>query len=142
MRSAIALVLLACSDGTKSGGDSEAADTATDTTDTDTTEDTAVLNDPYIDGRACPENSSVTWQSFGQGFLLDHCVGCHSENLDEASRAGAPLGVDFNTQALAQTWLARIYARSGDDNTTMPPVDSISPTDRVLLGDWLACGAL
>ena len=98
-------------------------------------------HDSFIEGRFCEPDDSATWESFGQGFLLDHCTGCHSGNLAESERAGAPLGVDFETRELAQQWLERIYARAADDNVTMPPVDSVPAHERELLGDWLACGA-
>ena len=48
------------------------------------------MNNPFIDGRHCDEESGVTWESFAQGFMLDHCAGCHSETLVEGMRAGAP----------------------------------------------------
>ena len=95
----------------------------------------------YIEGRECPSDSYLTWESFGEGFMLDHCTGCHSALLEEGQRAGAPLGVDFNTQALVQDQLDRIYARSADDNTTMPPTDTVDTWERAALGEWLACGA-
>lgn len=99
------------------------------------------LYDPFIDGRHCEEEDGVSWESFGQGFLLDHCTGCHSEMLTVDQRAGAPLGVNFESKEFAEMWLDRIYARAADDNDTMPPVDSVPDFERVLLGDWLACGA-
>ena len=73
--------------------------------------------------------------------MLDHCTGCHSELLVGDQRAGAPPGVDFNTRGQVIDHLGRIYARSADDNRTMPPTDTVSDADRVRLGDWLACGA-
>jgi uncharacterized membrane protein len=90
---------------------------------------------------ACAPESSLTWQSFGEPFLLDHCTGCHSSKLAEGFRGGAPVGVDFNTHEQTLMWLERIAARSADDNKTMPPVDTVSEEARVLLGDWIACGA-
>ena len=123
-----------------SGADSAmSSDSGTSSGDSGT--DTAAPTDPYIDGRDCPEDVVATWTNFGQGFLLTHCVGCHSSLLGEGERGGAPMGADFETQEQVQAWLGPIYSRSGDDNTTMPPVDSIASEDRYVLGDWLACGA-
>ncbi|CAN0460361.1 unnamed protein product, partial [Ectocarpus fasciculatus] len=94
----------------------------------------------HLADRECPPDSPLTWENFGEATMLTYCVGCHSEYLDEGvARGSAPLGVDFNTQALTQDWLERIYARSGDTNTTMPPVDTMSAAAREQLGDWLAC---
>jgi uncharacterized membrane protein len=95
----------------------------------------------FIDGRDCPPDSSLTYANFGEALLLDHCTGCHGEAVDVGDRAGAPVDVDLTTQTLVQEWLDRVYARSADDNTSMPVVDNMDPDDRVRLGDWLACGA-
>jgi hypothetical protein len=122
--------------GCAGGGKGEAPDTG----DTGDAADTG--GGSVIAGRPCPADSPLTWGNFGEATLLTHCVGCHSENLEEgASRAHAPIGVDFNTHALTRSWLARIHARSADDNRTMPPVDTMSDATRAQLGDWLACGA-
>jgi uncharacterized membrane protein len=113
------------------------------TTEDDDVQDDAITDEEVVsavDGRDCPPGSAATWQSFGQAFLLDHCVGCHSSQLPEGQRALAPVGVDFDTHELAMGWLDRIYARSADGNLTMPPVDAVSAEDRERLGDWLACG--
>lgn len=121
-------VLLACGqtpDNGSASNDSAAVDSGTAS---------------FIAGRDCPPESFLTWENFGEGFMLDHCTGCHSELLDEGQRANAPLDVDFNTQAQVQDQIDRIYARSGDANDTMPPVNTISAEERIHLGDWLACG--
>ena len=123
-------------------GDSGGAgsDTGSDTG-SDIGSDTGI-DDPYIEGRACPPDSPLTWENFGEALMLTQCIGCHSDQLAEgAARGSAPVGVDFNSHVQTQAWLLRIYARSADDNSTMPPVDTISPEMRVQLGDWLACGA-
>lgn len=130
MRYALSFTLLLACAPDKEGDTSAPLDTA------DTAAATSV-----IDGRVCPPGSPLTWQSFGQGFLLDHCVGCHSSQLAEGQRAQATLGVDFDTQPGAQQWLQRIYARSADANDTMPPAGGVTEQQRQLLGDWLACGA-
>ena len=101
----------------------------------------SIEGESYIEGRDCPPGSLFTWENLGEAIMLNYCVGCHSENLEEGSRANAPLGVDFNTHELTQSWLERIYARSADSNTTMPPIDNMTPDERQDLGDWLACGA-
>jgi hypothetical protein len=100
------------------------------------------LYDPYIDGRHCDENPSLTWESFGQPFFMDHCVGCHSSQLEgEFARGGAVEGVNFNTLDDVRQQLQRIYERSADNNNTMPVMDSVPDGERWLLGDYLACGA-
>jgi hypothetical protein len=56
-------------------------------------------------------------------------------------RQYATLGVNFDTVEGIQDQLLRIYARAGDDNDSMPPIDSVSADERRRLGDWIACGA-
>lgn len=105
-----------------------------------------------IGGRACPTGSVLTYENFGEPFMLSHCTGCHSSALDGSgpspgNRQGAPVGVDFDTYELVRAWGVRIYYRAADTNATMPPKDNIpldnplNVDDRTALGDWLACNA-
>ena len=64
---ALGLGLVACT-GTKGGPDSG---------------DTGASGASAIDGRPCPDGSDLTWENFGQPTMLTHCVGCHSERLEE-----------------------------------------------------------
>jgi len=89
----------------------------------------------------CPPDSAIDWQSFAEPLLLNHCTGCHSSHLPEGARAKAPLGVDFDTHEKTLMWLERIAARSAGENTTMPPIDTLTAQERALLGEWIACGA-
>ena len=103
----------------------------------------AVAGEPsaVIEGRLCPTDNPTTYDNTGGPFLLTWCVGCHSSHLAKAQRAGAPLSIDFDTPAGVEKHLKRIFARSADDNVTMPPTDAISAVERRLMGDWIACGA-
>ena len=89
----------------------------------------------------CPPDSILTWQSFAEPFLLNHCTGCHSSQLPEGARAEAPLGVDFDTHEKTRSWLERIASRSAGMNATMPPTDTVADEDRDRLAEWIACGA-
>lgn len=91
--------------------------------------------------RPCPEDSIVSYESFGGPFLLDWCTGCHAAGLPDGSRQGAPLGVDFDDLEAARKHAARIWARAADGNATMPPVGGPDEEERTRLGEWLACGA-
>jgi len=86
------------------------------------------LGDPT--GSTCPADSTLTYQSFGQAFMEDHCARCHG---------------DFSTQEGVQTSLDRIdrAAAAGPDamNSYMPDGEDLSEGDRKKLGEWLACGA-
>lgn len=121
----IALAAPACS-----GGDDEGGDEGPD-------------EGPWasLAERPCPEDSSLSYESFGGPFMLNWCNGCHSADLPEGMRQNAPLGVDFNTLEDIRRQADRIWARSGDQNATMPPVGGPPAEERALLGEWLACGA-
>jgi hypothetical protein len=94
-----------------------------------------------IEGRLCPTDSVANYDNTGGPFLLNWCTGCHSSLLPNGERAGAPLGMDFDTPAGIEEQLLRIYARSADYNTTMPPVNGAPAQERILMGDWITCGA-
>lgn len=94
-----------------------------------------------FDERPCPDDSYLSFESFGGPFLITWCNGCHAVGLPEAERQGAPLGVDFDDIGLIRAQAERIWARSGDHNLTMPPVAGPEDDERAMLGEWLACGA-
>jgi hypothetical protein len=94
-----------------------------------------------LDARPCPEDSFISYEDFGGPFLITWCNGCHASGLPEGERQDAPLGVDFDTIEQIRSQAARIWARSGDHNATMPPVGGPDEEDRARLGEWLACGA-
>jgi mono/diheme cytochrome c family protein len=105
-----------------------------------------------VPGRACPTGNVLTWENFGEPFLLSHCTGCHSSQLDGSgpppgNRQGAPPGVNFDTYELTRQQAITIYGQAADSNTLMPPKDNIpvdnpvSVDDRAALGDWIACNA-
>lgn len=99
----------------------------------------------------CPDGNTLTWENFGQPFLMSQCVGCHSSHLGDGQRAGAPVGVDFDTYELTRQWGSRIYVRAGTNVGGMPPAggpcDSREDAncdaayDRLNLTNWLACDA-
>lgn len=91
--------------------------------------------------RPCPDGSGLRWESFGGPFFFSWCTGCHSIDLAEGLRQGAPLGVDFDDLERIRKHADAIWARAADHNATMPPVGSPSQSERAQLGEWLACGA-
>ncbi len=102
--------------------------------------DTAVVDD-------C-EQSVVSYDNFGHGFMNTWCAPCHSSALQSGApgeddpRSGAPEGVDLDTHAGVQDWSERILARSTGDAPSMPPVGGPTLDDLALLEEWLLCGAL
>ena len=88
-------------------------------------------------GSTCPTDSTLTYANFGQDFMQQHCLVCHS--------ASGPQSPKFDT-------IAQIRAASGDIdraaaagpngvNTFMPDGSSVDEAERRKLGEWLACGA-
>lgn len=81
----------------------------------------------------------VSWEGFGQGFMLSYCTACHGSLLTEARRHGAPIGVDFDTLAATAVQAERITSRvlgTGD----MPPAGGPTGEELALLSQWLDCG--
>jgi len=78
---------------------------------------------------------------FGAPLLFTWCTGCHSSAVPEKDRRGAPLTVNLDALENVRALRDRVFARAADAHKTMPPAGGISDDDRLLLGDWLACGA-
>ena len=87
----------------------------------------------------CVHTPPLSWDNFGEGFMEQNCLGCHSSYLSGEERHGAPEGVDFNTYADVITWVDRIDARATGEDADMPPGGSVSAEDKALLEEWLLC---
>src|SRR6185295_10619510 len=48
-------------------------------------------------GSVCPDDSTLTYESFGRAFMTAYCTRCHSSTLEGSSRQGAPSDHDFDT---------------------------------------------
>lgn len=94
-----------------------------------------------FDDATCPdEGTEHSYDSFGRGFMVQHCQSCHaSRALD---RQGAPPAYVFDTVEDVRRFADRIYERSAAGNASMPPgPDDPSEEERDALAEWLACGA-
>ena len=93
-----------------------------------------------LDESTCPEESELTYDNFGREFLDAHCQRCHASDSDD--RNGAPVTFHFDTLDDVHERADRIYARAAASNTSMPPGPDDPPEEeRMLLAEWLACGA-
>jgi hypothetical protein len=98
-------------------------------------------------GATCPPGSTLTWDSFAQGFFASYCTRCHGSAVVGIDRNGAPVGYDWDDPAIVRMHLPIIEtaAAAGPDaiNVFMPALTPPEPTDaeRDQLGEWLACGA-
>lgn len=82
-------------------------------------------------------DDSVTYETFGRGFMTQHCQPCHASTT--AERNGAPAEVVFDTEDDVRTWSDRILARATGPTPDMPPRGGVSDDDRVLVEQWLTC---
>jgi hypothetical protein len=93
----------------------------------------------------CPDDSQLTYESFGKPFMEKYCTECHSSTKRGDDRMGAPTFHDFDT-------LFGIMADSDHIDETSAagpaavnegmPQDGPFPTllERRKLGEWIACG--
>ncbi|MFN0252892.1 MAG: hypothetical protein ACKV2T_38820 [Kofleriaceae bacterium] len=89
---------------------------------------------------SCDE-SILTYENFGELFMLDWCRGCHSAALPEGQRQGAPLEFNFGDVDAIRELAPMIAARATGAMPVMPPAAGPSAHERALLAEWLACGA-
>ncbi len=94
--------------------------------------------DATDDTGVCAEAPLVTWETFGHGFLIENCQGCHAST--STWRVGAPEDVSFDTLEDAWTHADRILERAGGATPSMPPAGGTSEDDRWRLEMWLRCG--
>lgn len=96
--------------------------------------------EPADDGlapSACDTGAQQSWETFGQGFVVSQCQGCHASVAPD--RYGAPEEVVFDTEEDVITFAPRILARATGPDADMPPAGGPSEEDRVRLERWLRC---
>lgn len=86
----------------------------------------------------CVDAAPLTWETWGEGFLIDACDGCHAASAP--NRYGAPIEATFDTKAQAWALADRILARATGEAPTMPPQGGVTEDDRTRLYWWLGCG--
>lgn len=68
-----------------------------------------------------------------------NCINCHSIQLTDNSRQGAPEGMDYDVHASAAA-VAEATARTVYEGS-MPPSGGLFPADKDVLYRWSLCGA-
>lgn len=89
---------------------------------------------------ACPDDSFVTYENFGEPFMLTWCTPCHSSHLSiPEERQDAPDGVNLDSyeDVVNHAEYIQIFAV---DTDAMPPAGGPDDEDRELLAEWIACG--
>lgn len=86
-------------------------------------------------GSSCPDNSTLTYETFGQAFMAANCVSCHAgaESPNLTTQAAIQQNADLIDRLAA--------AGPKATNTLMPESTSVATDERTKLGEWLACGA-
>jgi uncharacterized membrane protein len=90
------------------------------------------------DSGFCSDAPTVTYETFGKGFLTENCQSCHAST--SPNRNDAPEDVTFDTVDEVWALSDRILARAAAEPPTMPPMAGTSEDDRLLLRYWLTCG--
>jgi len=88
-------------------------------------------------GSTCPTDSTLKYSNFGQAFIQNHCLACHSSSGPESPK------LDTLAQVRAAASDIDKSAAAGPNavNTYMPEGSSVDEAERRKLGEWLACGA-
>lgn len=94
----------------------------------------------------CPTTQTLTYANFGQAFMQQYCLSCHSSSVQGAARNGAPTDHNFNSlsdiRSLADHIDLHAGSGPGGTNEAMPDSDPRPTLDeRRKLSQWLACGA-
>lgn len=94
---------------------------------------------------ACAD-SVLTWENFGEPFMLSWCTGCHHSALPSSERACAPCYVNFDQHAGVHPLAAYIELRvidwaAHEGTKPMPPAAIVPDDELMLLREYLECGA-
>ena len=90
---------------------------------------------------ACHDAPVLTWENFGQGFVLEHCQSCHAAAAPYRSQTDNPPPdtVTFDTHEQTIALRTLILAASTGETPSMPPQGGVSPMDIDKLDIWLNC---
>lgn len=93
---------------------------------------------PEDTGVDCETAPTVTYESFGRGFLTQHCQPCHATTSPD--RNEAPDAIHFDTLADVRALQVDMRFAATGPQPYMPPEGGVSELDRELLAIWLDCG--
>ncbi|HEY4178038.1 MAG TPA: hypothetical protein VGM90_14425 [Kofleriaceae bacterium] len=83
-----------------------------------------------IQAVTCATDSDLTWDNFGETFISENCLSCHSGKESP----------NLSTLAKVQANSSKILEKAVYTDA-MPEGDVLDVESRKLLGEWLACGA-
>lgn len=87
----------------------------------------------------CADKPVLTYENFGQGFLLQYCQTCHGSSVTGEDRHNAPESVHFDTEADVAAQLASVLNLATGPDPFMPPGGGVPDLDREKLEIWLRC---
>ena len=94
--------------------------------------------DPPADLPAlCDDAPTVTWDNFGEGFVIEACQACHASTA--LDRHDAPPTIVFDTEDQVRLLEDLVLEVATGEAPTMPPQGGVSDEDRYLLEVWLTC---
>jgi len=118
-------------------GQDGSSSTGTGGSDGSSTQDSGGGPDDPADTGFCAEVPVVTWDNWGEGFLIERCQACHASTSE--NRNDAPEEVVFDTREETLAQADRILARAAGEDATMPPEGGVTDDDKFLLTVWLTC---
>lgn len=91
---------------------------------------------------SCDESTVMAAEA--SGTLIGKCTTCHSSSLTGDARAGAPAGLDFDSEGGRAKWAEEMWIEI--DTGRMPPPapagsGELSAAEKDAMRGWLACGA-
>lgn len=92
-----------------------------------------------LGGPDCDDAPLVDWHTFGNGFVVTHCQGCHASTATD--RRDAPVDIVFDTAEDVARFRSAILDAAGSDVPRMPPNGGTTEDDRARLRTWLTCFA-
>jgi hypothetical protein len=88
---------------------------------------------------SCAGAPTITWETFGEGFMATHCQGCHASSAADRRDAPEPIVFDHEEDVLAMK--KAILESAASDEPTMPPSGGTTEEERLRLRIWLRCFA-
>lgn len=93
------------------------------------------LGDPT--GSTCPDDSTLTYTTFGEQFFSSNCLRCHGSTGPESPKLDTVEQIRANAGSIDRAAAAGPNAV----NDFMPEGGTVAESERRKLGEWLACDA-